>query len=80
MGGYIYSKKRLGCPCGLEEKLHLMRGSLVRLPLRHTRRHQTNRLSLHFHATSMMMPRAPPAAAPSLVLRQNWGTLVRLAS
>jgi hypothetical protein len=49
-----------------------MKGSLVWLPLHH--------LWLHFHATSMMMPRPPPIVAPSLVLRQNWETLAWLAS
>jgi hypothetical protein len=70
--GSIYSvNKRLECPCGLKGKLHLMKGSLVRHLLRCTRRHRTNRLSLHFHAISMMMPCVPPTVAPSLVLRQN---------
>jgi hypothetical protein len=34
---------------------------------------------LHFHATSTMMPLAPPAVAPPPGLRQNWETLARLA-
>jgi hypothetical protein len=67
-------------PYGLKEKIHLMNGSLVRLPLCRTRRHQINRLLLHFHATSVMMPREPPAVAPPPVLRQNWKTLAQLAS
>jgi hypothetical protein len=58
----------------VKEKLHLMKGSLVQLPLCHTRRHRTGHLSLHFHMTSMMMPRAPPATV-ALVLRTNqWQT------
>jgi hypothetical protein len=57
-----------------------MNGSLVRLPLRRTQRHRTDHLSLHFHVTSMTMPRAPSVVAPSPVLRQNWETLARLAS
>jgi hypothetical protein len=66
----IYSKnKGLECPCGLKGKLHLMKGSLVWLPLCRTWRHQTDRLSLHFYVTSAMMPRAPPVVAPSPVLR-----------
>jgi hypothetical protein len=70
--GPIYSEnKRLECPCELKEKLHLLRGNLVRLPLRHTRHHRTAHLLLHFHVTSMMMPSAPPTVTPSPVLRQN---------
>jgi hypothetical protein len=57
-----------------------MKGSLVLLPLLRTQHHRTNHLSLHFHATSVMMPRAPPVVAPLLVLRQNWETLGWLAS
>jgi hypothetical protein len=73
--GPIYSEnKRLEHPYGLKRKLHLMKGSLVWLPLRHTRRHRTDRLLLHFYVTSTMMPRAPPAITPPLVLRQNWET------
>jgi hypothetical protein len=60
-------------------KLQLKTDILVRLPLRRTRRHRTDHLLLHFHATSMMMPRAPPAVAPSPVLSQNRETLARLA-
>jgi hypothetical protein len=57
-----------------------MKGSLVwLLPLR-TRRHWTDHLLLHIHATSTMMPRAPTTVAPSLVLKQNWETLAWLAS
>jgi hypothetical protein len=48
--------------------------------LRCTWSHRTDCLLLHFHVTSMMMPRAPPVVAPSPVVRQNWETLVRLAS
>jgi hypothetical protein len=57
-----------------------MKGSLVRLPLCRTQWHRTKHLLLHFHATSMMMPRTPPFVAPSPVLRQNWDTMARLAS
>jgi hypothetical protein len=72
----IYSEnKRLECPYGPKGKLHLMKSSLVRLPLRRIRRHRTDRLLLYFHMTSTMMPRAPPAVAPLPVLRQNWKTL-----
>jgi hypothetical protein len=57
-----------------------MKGNLVWLPLRCTRRHQANHFLLHVHVTSAMMPRAPPVIAPSLVLRQNWKALAQLAS
>jgi hypothetical protein len=57
-----------------------MKGSLVQLPLRRTWRQQIDRLLLHFHTTSTMMPCAPPAIAPSLVLRKFWETLAWLAS
>jgi hypothetical protein len=68
--GFIYSKnKRLECPCGLKGKLHLLKGSSVWLPLCCTRRHWTDHLLLHFHATSMMIPRAPPTVSPLPVLR-----------
>jgi hypothetical protein len=68
--GSIYSEiKRLECPYGQKGKLHLMKGSLVHLPLRRTRHHRTNRILFHFHATSTMMPRAPPTIAHSTVLR-----------
>jgi hypothetical protein len=77
---FIVKTKRLECPCGLKEKLHLMKGSLVRHLLRCTWRHRTDHLSLHFHSTSVMMPHAPPAVAHLLVLRQNWETLAWLAS
>jgi hypothetical protein len=78
--GSIYSKnKRLECPCGLKRKLHLIKSSLIRLPLRRTRCHRTDCLLLHFHTASAMMPCAPHAIAPSPVLRQNWETLARLA-
>jgi hypothetical protein len=77
---FIVKTKRLKCSCGLKWKLHLMKGSLVWLPLHRTRRHQTNHLSLHFHVTSMMMPRAQPVVTPPPVLRQNWETLARLTS
>jgi hypothetical protein len=56
-----------------------MKGSLLRLSLRRIRHHRTNHLLLHFHVTSVMMPRALPAIASSPVLRQNWETLDRLA-
>jgi hypothetical protein len=57
-----------------------MKGSLIRLPLRRTRRHRTDRRLLHFHATSTMMPRAPPSVTSSPILRHNWKTLARLTS
>jgi hypothetical protein len=77
---FIAKTKILECPYGLKWKLQLMKGSLVRIPLRRTRRHQTDRLLLHFHMISTMMPRAPHVVAPSLVLRQNLETLALLAS
>jgi hypothetical protein len=77
---FIAKTKILECPCGLKGKLHLMKGSLVRLPLRCIRCHRTDCLLLVFHASSAMMPRSPSAVAPSPVLRQNWKTLARLAS
>jgi hypothetical protein len=41
--GPIYREsKRLECPYGLKGNLHLMKGSLVWLPLHRTRRHRTN--------------------------------------
>jgi hypothetical protein len=52
-----------------------MKGSLVRLSLRHTWCHQTDRLSLLLHAPSVMMQCAPPVVAPSRVLRQKLGNL-----
>jgi hypothetical protein len=76
---FIAKTKWLECSCGLKGKLHLMKGSLVWLPLRRTRLHRTDHLSLHFHMTSTMMPCTPPVIAPSLVFRQNWETLARLA-
>jgi hypothetical protein len=57
-----------------------MKGSLAWLPLRRTRRHRTDRLLLHFHATSIMMPHKPPIATPPSVLKQNWEILAWLAS
>jgi hypothetical protein len=63
-----------------KKKLQLMNDSLVQLPLRRTRRHWTDHLLLHFHATSVMMSCAPPVVAPSLVLSQNLKTLAWLAS
>jgi hypothetical protein len=57
-----------------------MKGILIRLSLCRTRRHQTDCLLLHFHTTSAMMLRAPPAVALSPVLRQNSKTLAQLAS
>jgi hypothetical protein len=77
---FICENKRLECSCGLKWKLLLLKGSLVRLQLSRTQRHRTNRLSLLFHTTSAMMPHAPSAIAPLPVLRQNWKTLVLLAS
>jgi hypothetical protein len=76
---FIATTKRLECPYGPKKQLQLIKGSLVWLPLRRTRRHRTIRLLHHFHATSVMMPCAPPVIAPP-VLRQNWETLPRLAS
>jgi hypothetical protein len=71
---YLWQKQKTRMLLWAKEKLHLMKGRLIWLPLCRTRWHQTNRLMLHFHVTSMMMPRAPPAVAPSPVLRQNWET------
>jgi hypothetical protein len=56
-----------------------MKGSLFQLPLHRIRCHRTNHLSLHFHVTSAMMPRAQPTVAHSPVLRQSWETLAQLA-
>jgi hypothetical protein len=72
---FIAKIKRLECLYGLKGKLHLIKGSLVWLPLRRIRHHRTDHLSLHIHVTSVMIPRAPPAVAPLPVLRQNWETL-----
>jgi hypothetical protein len=70
--GTIYSEnKKLEYPCGLKGKLHLLKGSLVQLPLCRTWRHRIDCLFLHFHVTSTMMPRAPTVVAPPPVLRQN---------
>jgi hypothetical protein len=80
LGSTYIENKRLECPYGLKGKWHLMKGNLVWLPLHRTWRHRIGRLLRHFHVTSAMMPRAPPAIDPSLVLRQNWETLDRLAS
>jgi hypothetical protein len=77
---FIAKTKRLECPYGVKGILQLIRGSLIWLSLCLTQRHRTNHLLLHFHATSVVMPRVPSAIAPSLVLRQNWETLTRLAS
>jgi hypothetical protein len=78
--GPIYSeKKRLEWTCGLKGKLHIMKG-FIWLPMRHTRHHQTDRLLLHIHETSTMMPHAPSTIAPPPVLRQNWETVAQLAS
>jgi hypothetical protein len=71
MGLFMVKTKRLQCPYGLNRKLQLMKDSLVRRPLCRTQCHQTDYLLFHFHATSMMMPPAPPTVAPSPVLRQN---------
>jgi hypothetical protein len=57
-----------------------MKGSLVWLPLRHTWHNRTDRLLLQFHVTFVIMSRAPPAVAPSSVLRHNWKTLAWLTS
>jgi hypothetical protein len=65
--GPIYSEnKRLECPYGLKGKLHLMKGSLVRLPLRCTRRHWIDSLLLHFHVHSFPAP-ASLICTPNLV-------------
>jgi hypothetical protein len=77
---FIVNTKRPECPYGLKGKLQLMKGSLVCLPLHRTRHHRADHLLLHFHVTSIMMPRAPPAIARPPVLRQNWETLAWLAS
>jgi hypothetical protein len=77
---FICENRRLECPCGVIWKLQLLKGSLVWLQLRHTRCYRTDCLSLLFHATIMMMPRAPSTIAPPPVLRQNCETLARLAS
>jgi hypothetical protein len=69
----------LECPYGPKWKLQLIKGCLVWLPLCRTRHHRIDRLSLHFRATSTMMPHVPSTVAPSLVFRQNWETLARLA-
>jgi hypothetical protein len=55
-----------------------MKGSLIWLALRRTQHHPTDRLLLHFHVTSTVMPCAPPTVAPPPVLRQNWETLAKL--
>jgi hypothetical protein len=68
---FIAKTKRLECPYGLKGKLRLMKDSLVWLPLHRTRRHRTDHLLLHFQATSVMLPCAPPAVAPSPVLWKN---------
>jgi hypothetical protein len=48
-----------------------MKDGLVQLSVRRTRRHRTDHLLLHFHATSVMMSRAPLTVAHLPVLRQN---------
>jgi anaerobic selenocysteine-containing dehydrogenase len=53
---------------------------LVQLPLRRTRRHRADHISVHFHTTSVMMPHAPPAVVPLPILRPDWEILVQLAS
>jgi hypothetical protein len=79
--GSIYSEnKRLECPYGLKGKLHLIKGSLVWLPLRRTWCYRSYHFLLHFHATSTTMPHTPPTITPSLVLSQKSETLARLAS
>jgi hypothetical protein len=77
---FIMKTKRLQCPCGLKGKWQLMKGSLVRHSLCCTWRHRTDRLLLHFHATSVMMPHAPPVVTHLPILRQKWETLAWLAS
>jgi hypothetical protein len=57
-----------------------MKGNLVWLSLRRIRRHRTDCLLLHFHATSVKMQCASPTVAPSSVLRENWETLAWLGS
>jgi hypothetical protein len=76
---FIVKTKRQEWPYGLEGKLQLMKGSLVWLSLSRTQRHQIIHLLIHFHVTSMMIPRGPPVITPSLVLSQNWETLSWLA-
>jgi hypothetical protein len=79
--GSIYSEnKRLECPCELKGKLYLMKDNLVRLSLCCTRCHLTDCFLLYFYTTSVMMSCSSPAVAPLPVLRQNWETLVQLAS
>jgi hypothetical protein len=76
---FIVKTKRLECPYGLKGKLQLIKCSLVRFSLCHTRHYRIDRLLLHFHATSTMMPHAPSVVAPSPVMRQNWEMIVWLA-
>jgi hypothetical protein len=73
-------EKRLEHPCGLKWKLLLLKGSLVRLQLHRTWRHQSDHLLLLFHVTSAMMPHAWSIVTPLPVWRQNWKTLAWLAS
>jgi hypothetical protein len=80
MGLFIAKTKRLECLYGPKGILQLMKSSLVRLLLHHTRRHRTDHLLLYFYVTSAMIPCAPADVAPPSVLRQNWKTLARLAS
>jgi hypothetical protein len=66
---FICENKRLECPCELKWKLLLLKGCLVWLQLHSTRRHRTDRLSLLFHTTFVMILHAPSAIAPLPVLR-----------
>jgi hypothetical protein len=53
---FLAETKDLECPCGLKRKLEQGKLSLVRLVLCRTRRHRTDRLLLHFHVTSAVIP------------------------
>jgi hypothetical protein len=68
---FIPKAKRLECTYGLKGKLQQIKGSLVRLPLRHTRCHWTDHLLPHFNVTSAMMPPTPPVITPPPVLREK---------
>jgi hypothetical protein len=67
-------------PLWAKKELQQNKGSLVRLALRHTRRHRVGHLSLHFGATSTMIAHAPSTIMPQTVLRSDYETLGRLAS
>jgi hypothetical protein len=80
MTPFIAKTKRLECPYELKRKLQLIKGSLVCLPLHRTQRHRTDHVSLHFQATSVIMPCAQSVVAHSPVLRQIWETISQLTS